>query len=65
MEYVIRKCNSRKATVKVTLDAGSAVEYGKWTNGMAHFVEHMIFQSTSKFFDSFWIFPLFNKNLSL
>lgn len=48
MKFVFERCGSMKATLRVTLDAGSAVEYGgKWTSGLAHVVEHMIFQGTN------------------
>jgi len=47
MKFIFEQCGSRKATLRVTLDAGSALEYGgKWTPGIAHVVEHMIFQGT-------------------
>ena len=47
MKFIFEQCNSRKATLHVTIDAGSAVECGgKWTSGIAHIVEHMIFQGT-------------------
>ena len=48
MKFIFEQCGSRKATLRVTLDAGAAVEYGgKWTSGIAHVVEHMIFQGTN------------------
>lgn len=50
MKVVFGACGSRKAVIKVTLDAGSAVEYGNtWTPGIAHFTEHMIFQGGNDF----------------
>lgn len=47
MKFIFEQCSSRKATLRVTLDAGAAVECGQWTSGMAHMVEHMIFQGTN------------------
>lgn len=44
MKVITGKCSSRKATVRAVFDAGSDVEYGIWTPGIAHLTEHMIFQ---------------------
>jgi predicted Zn-dependent peptidase len=50
MKVVFGACGSRKATVRVTIDAGSSVEYGGiWTPGIAHLMEHMIFQGGDDF----------------
>ena len=47
MKLVYGKCGSRKATIRVTIDAGSSVEHGgKWTPGLAHLMEHMMFQGS-------------------
>jgi len=48
MKLVFEPCGSKKATISVTIDAGSDVEYpDKWTAGIAHLIEHMSFQGTS------------------
>ncbi len=48
MKCVIGENNSGKATLKITMDAGANVEYpNAWTSGIAHLVEHMIFQGTN------------------
>jgi predicted Zn-dependent peptidase len=49
MKAVIGECGSRKVTIRATLDAGAALEYGSdcWQFGTAHMVEHMIFQGTN------------------
>jgi len=48
MKLVFEPCGSKKATISVTIDAGSDVEYpDKWTSGIAHLIEHMSFQGTS------------------
>jgi predicted Zn-dependent peptidase len=53
MKLVFGENGSRKATIRVTIDAGSCVEYPNiWTPGIAHFVEHMIFQGTNELSDS-------------
>lgn len=44
MKVITGKCSSRKATVRAIFDAGSDVEYGVWTPGIAHLAEHMVFQ---------------------
>lgn len=48
MKFIFGETGSRKATIRVTIDAGAAVEYPNvWTSGIAHLVEHMIFQGTN------------------
>jgi len=50
MKVVFGACGSRKATVKITIDAGSSTECGgEWTAGIAHLMEHMIFQGGDDF----------------
>ena len=50
MKVIFGACGSKKATVRITIDAGSIVEYGgKWTPGIAHLTEHMIFQGCHDF----------------
>lgn len=47
MKVVHEECGSKKTTIRLTFDAGSNVEYGgRWTPGIAHLVEHMVFQSS-------------------
>ena len=48
MKLVFGQTGSNIATVQVTLDAGSSVEYDKWTPGIAHLAEHMVFQGSTK-----------------
>jgi predicted Zn-dependent peptidase len=48
MKFIYEQCSSRKATLRVTLDAGSAVEcLETWPAGIAHVTEHMMFQGTN------------------
>jgi len=50
MKVIFSACGSRKATVRITIDAGSIVEYGgTWTPGIAHLTEHMVFQGCGDF----------------
>ena len=49
MKLVFGECSSRKVTVRITIDAGSNVEYKKWTPGIAHIVEHMMFQGSNHY----------------
>ena len=46
MKVIFKECESKKVTIMATFDAGSNLEYNKWTPGTAHLVEHMIFQGT-------------------
>jgi len=49
MKLVFGQTGSMMATVRVTFDAGSSVEPGKWTSGIAHLSEHMVFQGSKSF----------------
>jgi predicted Zn-dependent peptidase len=46
MKVVFDKCGSKMSTIILTFNAGSDVEYKKWTAGIAHMVEHMVFQGS-------------------
>lgn len=45
MKVITGKTNSRMACVRITFDAGANVEFGKWTSGIAHLLEHSVFIS--------------------
>lgn len=47
MKVAYEHLNSRNFCVSTTFDAGSSVEYNKWTPGIAHVMEHMLFLSIS------------------
>jgi predicted Zn-dependent peptidase len=47
MKVVCGTHGSPKVTIKVVFSAGSALEYNKYKLGLAHFVEHMVYQESS------------------
>lgn len=46
MKHLFKKTNARMATVTITLDGGLRSEHERWTLGIAHACEHMIFKGT-------------------
>lgn len=49
MRFVYVECNSKKASLRITMDAGSGIEFGgAWTPGIAHLAEHLAFQGTNQ-----------------
>ena len=47
MKVICGTHGSPKVTIKVIFSAGSALEYNKYKLGLAHFVEHMVYQESS------------------
>lgn len=48
MKYIFQKTHNKIVSIMVAFDAGARAETGKYTPGIAHMLEHMIFKGTDK-----------------